>query len=264
MVDLPDVQNEKGNYIHPVNAGVTDIKRPIKLLVKDSEEQINTIAHITLTVDLPHTRRGVNMSRLPIAIEELDWDTDISTAVKNLLVSTLKKTKAESAEVTMGFTYFVDVPSPVTDHSGTLSVECMISGRQHRSNIGEPFRMELMVTTPVMTLCPCSKAISDNGAHNQRAQVQTRVFYLSDDIVWIEDLIAVAWNASSSRVFPIIKRPDEKWITEHAYANPKFVEDVSRDAATALEKMEDVMQYQIQVISEESIHEHSAISMVEG
>lgn len=263
-MDLPDIQNQKGDFGCEVDAGVTDIQRPVHLSIKGSDECMHTVAQVTLTVHLPHNKRGVNMSRLPIAINSVDWDQPISKSVGDILRESLRKTKSLSAEVALAFPYFLEMPSPVTDHSGVLSVDCMIGGRMHRSNIADPFRTELVVTTPVMTLCPCSKAISKNSAHNQRAKVQTKVYYLSDEIVWIEDLVQVATEAASSRVYPIVKREDEKWITEHAYNNPKFVEDVVRGAAYNVEQIEAVLSYEIQVISEESIHDHCAIANVQG
>lgn len=263
-MSLPDIQNQRGNFGYPLDAGVTDIRRPIQLLVKDSDETVGTVAQISLTVSLPHDRRGVNMSRLPLAINAVDWHKYVGEALSELLLLTIRKTKAPSAEAAIGFPYFVVQKSPITDHEGVLSVDCVIDGKRHQDNLSEPYPLELMVTTPVMTLCPCSKAISKNGAHNQRARVQIRVSYLSDELVWIEDLIQIAEKAASSGVYPIIKREDEKWITEHAYENPKFVEDVARNAAMYVDQIESVLSYEIQVISEESIHDHSAIAVVQG
>jgi len=262
--DLPDIQNQKGDFGRPVHAGVTRLNRPIKLLVKGSEEIQTTVAQITLTVNLPADRRGVNMSRLPLTLNKVNWTQHVAHTIGEILLGTLGATKSTSAEVSLAFPYFYEKESPATNHTGISHVECMIAGSKHREAVTQPYTTELMVHVPVMTLCPCSKEISDEGAHNQRATVQIRVFYQSNHMVWIEDLIRTAEEAASSPVYPIVKRPDEKAITEQAYNNPKFVEDVARGVADTLDEVDQILKYEVQVISEESIHQHDAIAIVEG
>lgn len=263
-MDLPDVQNRKGEYNHALQAGVTNLTRPIKLKVKGGGEQ-ETIAQITLTVHLPSDRKGVNMSRLPIALNGIHWDKYVGDNIGEILLDTLSATKSESAEVSLAFPYFIEKASPVTDHKGIMHVDCMIAGARQRTELHVPYTTELMVRVPVMTLCPCSKELSEKGgAHNQRALVEMTVFYRSDTLIWIEDLINVAEEAASSGIYPIIKRPDEKWITDHAYANPKFVEDVARGVANKIDNHGNIIAYEVQVSSEESIHQHNAIAIIRG
>jgi len=263
-MDLPDVQNREGEYNHALQAGVTNLTRPIKLKIQGGGTQ-KTIAQVTLTVHLPEDRKGVNMSRLPIALNGIEWDKHIGDNIGDILMDTLSATKAQSAEVSLAFPYFIEKESPVTDHKGTMNVDCMIAGSRQRTEIHSPYTTELMVRTPVMTLCPCSKEISEKGgAHNQRALVETRVFYRSDTIIWIEDLVEIAEGAASSGVYPIVKRPDEKHITDEAYENPKFVEDVARGVANKIDNHEKIVAYEVQVSSEESIHQHNALAIIRG
>lgn len=263
-MDLPDVQNRRGDFGHPLQAGVTNLVHPIKLKVKDTKEVVSTNAQITLTVHLPKDRRGVNMSRLPRVLNKVNWDKQANRVIGEVLTDSLGVTKADSAEVSMAFPYFFKKQSPVSDNEGLLHADCMIAGSRQRQDIHAPYITELMVQTSVMTLCPCSKEISDHGAHNQRATVELSVYYRSDTLIWIEDLISVAEEAASSGVYPIVKREDEKYITEQAYDNPKFVEDVARSAANALDSMDRIIAYEIQVSSDESIHQHNAIARIQG
>jgi len=264
MKTLPDVQNQSGEFIHDVSAGVTNLVRPVKLLSKSNNEPLSTIAEITLMVHLPKERKGVNMSRLPIAINGIDWNNYMSDNIGEILNRTIKATDSKSASVAMEFPFFYEKESPATNRKGMIHARCEIEATRYKDSLTELYPIRLGVSVPVMTCCPCSKEISTEGAHNQRAIVTIHVTYKSDNLVWIEDVVEIAEKSGSSAVYPIVKRPDEKAITEHAYNNPKFVEDVVRDCANLLEPMDSVVNYHVQVTSQESIHQHDAIAVVEG
>lgn len=257
---LPDIQNQKGDFKYRLKAGVSGLKIPI--LVKNQDDGlVQTIADIDMHVRLDRDTRGINMSRLPIIAAGMTSDHWVVDNLKAGLIDMLAIMESDAAEVVMKFPYFYEKMSPTTRHSGIAHADITFTGFMDKYE-GQ-FIFILTVKSPVMTLCPCSKEISENSAHNQRAEVEISVFY-GNKFVWIEDIIEIAEFSASSGVYPILKRPDEKYVTEFSYNKPRFVEDVARHAAELIEKRKEIQAYHVKVRSFESIHQHDATAEVSG
>ena len=259
-MNLPDVQNLKGNYNFPVKAGIKGIKMPIHVKTK-AGDLIRTIADVDMQVRLDRQLKGINMSRLPIILSEMQRNSWVLDNLRTLLSQTMDVMESDAAYVNMRFPYFYDKRSPVSHFVGTA--HCMSTFTGLMTSEQDSYRFVLGVDVPVMTLCPCSKEISRQSAHNQRATVSMQIVY-GTDFVWIEDLVAIAEESASTGLYPILKRVDEKFVTESSYAKPRFVEDVARIVANRLTLDGRVQQYHVVVTSEESIHQHDAVAEVEG
>lgn len=238
--------------------GVRGVKLP--LTVRDRVRgQQSTVASVDLAVDLPSTFAGTHMSRFVEALtawsETLDYD-----ALRNLLTDVRERLKALTAHVTVAFPFFVEKPAPVSGTVGPMHHECVLTGELVEGSNRPRFTLELAV--PVMTVCPCSKAICAEGAHSQRATVRMACRFTK--FLWLEELIDVAESAASSPVYSILKREDEKAVVERAFAHPAFVEDVVRHAADALSRDERITWFRVEVESHESIHNHNAFAAIEG
>ena len=166
----------------------------------------------------------------------------------------IKRLEAKSGELEFRFKYFIEKQSPVTALSSPMSYDCIFKGQIDNDG----YKFILGVEVPVTTLCPCSKEISDNGAHNQRAFIRVRVSYDEDKHIWIEDLVDMVESCASCPVYPLLKREDEKFVTEKAYSNPKFVEDVLRDVVVKLRQDKIITEFEVECEAFESIHNHSA------
>ena len=258
---LPDVQNQTGDYNFPVKAGVSNIKLPIKVRCKDEEALMTTVAEVSMAVRLPKQLKGINMSRLPIILSEMNTSGWVLDNLKSVLDTMMERMESDAAYIQMSFPYFYPKKAPVTEHVGMAHCACTFTALK----TCEPgsYRFVLGVQVPVMTLCPCSKEISRYSAHNQRATVAIQISY-GDEFVWIEDLVQVADSSASTGLYPILKRLDEKFVTEHSYNKPRFVEDLARIVAEKLTSDERVQKFHVFVCSEESIHQHDAIAEVEG
>lgn len=253
--DLPDVQNQIGDYHFPLNAGVTNMTAPI--LIQTAHGLQSTVAKVSMLVSLDRSLKGINMSRLPQILNRIK-DKWVVDTMKPVLEEMLEVMGSEEASVVYTFPYFYSKTAPVSLNTGLSHVDVNLKGRiDHR---GE-YKLTLSVIVPVMTLCPCSKEISESNAHNQRANVLVEVD-LGDEIIWIEELINMVEQSASSPLYPILKREDEKYVTEFAYANPRFVEDLVREVALKLDSDHRAKWYRIQVISEESIHQHNAVAEI--
>ncbi len=253
--NLPDVQNRRDSrHIFIDKVGISDLVYPIVVLDKMNKYQ-HTVGKINMYVDLPEDFRGTHMSRF---VEVLNVHRGKMT-VKNMekiLDDMRKHLNAKTAHLEVKFDYFVLRKAPVSKIESYTPYRAKFISKKDGD-----FDFILEVIVPVQTLCPCSKEISERGAHNQRAIADISV--RMKKIVWIEDLIDVAERASSSPLFTLLKREDEKYVTEHAYDNPKFVEDVVRDTALQLEKDSRVTWYRIKATSHESIHTHNAYACLE-
>jgi GTP cyclohydrolase I len=214
------------------------------------------VALVELGVDLPAEFKGTHMSRFVEALENFNEELSYRS-MKNLLEDIKKRLNAREAFLSFRFPYFIRKKAPVSDGSGLMPYECRLTGTLAKGKPG--FTLE--VTVPVMTVCPCSKAISDEGAHSQRAEVHIGVHMKG--FTWLEEFIEIAEAASSSPVYPVLKREDEKFVTEHAFANPFFVEDVARSVARRLETHPHISWYRVEVESMESIHGHNAFARIE-
>ncbi|MFO7597265.1 MAG: GTP cyclohydrolase FolE2, partial [Desulfocurvibacter africanus] len=205
---------------------------------------------------LPAAFKGTHMSRFVEALENWKEELDYHS-FKALLTDIRQRLSARKAYAVFRFPYFLKQASPKSGSPGWMSYECTLTGEM----AGETMVFTLAVDVPVMTVCPCSLAISDQGAHSQRAMV--RVMARFTGFLWLEDLIEIAEASASSPVYTLLKREDEKHVTESAFAKPTFVEDVVRGAAQRLDRHPQVNWYRVEVESFESIHAHSAFASIE-
>lgn len=247
---LVDIQASKDHRNIAIDrVGVRNVKYPIVVLDREHERQ-HTIGNFTLTVDLPHEFKGTHMSRFLEVLN--DNRSEVSVNVIPIILEGLReRLHAEKAHIDVSFPFFMRKKAPVTGKCGMMEYDCRFIAEK---NAVTDFVMEVIV--PVTTLCPCSKEISAYGAHNQRGYVTTRIRF--NEMVWLEEVIEIVEACGSAPLFPVLKRPDEKWVTEHAYDNPRFVEDMVREVALAFEKEKRITWYEIEVENHESIHAHNA------
>ncbi|MDR1045054.1 MAG: GTP cyclohydrolase FolE2 [Candidatus Adiutrix sp.] len=246
----PDTRNIKIDKV-----GVKDIRYPITVMDKAREAQ-RTVASVNMYVDLPHHYKGTHMSRF---IEVLSHHRDsISTQSIPVMLSDMKKRlNAATAHLELTFPYFIEKKAPVSGAVSLMEYTCSLFGSQD----GGELDLTVGVTVPITTLCPCSKEISSFGAHNQRGLVKAVVRY--SKFFWMEDLIRLVETSCSSEVFSLLKRSDEKYVTEAAYENPMFVEDVVREVAVRLLADDTFTWFSIAAENFESIHNHSAYAYIE-
>ncbi|WP_319466135.1 GTP cyclohydrolase FolE2 [uncultured Pseudodesulfovibrio sp.] len=253
---MEDVQKQQAAIAMPIDrVGVKGMRLPI--IVRDRESGIqHTIAEVSLSVDLPAEFKGTHMSRFVEALEHWSGDLDY-TSFRTLLDDVVVRLQAKSAHVRFVFPFFLRKLSPESGHSGLMDYTCRVDGWMKDGKL----TFTLGADVPVMTVCPCSKAISEEGAHSQRAKVRIRTQF--DGFLWLEDLIEIGEKAGSCQVYSLLKREDEKHVTEASFANPMFVEDVVREAANGLAEHPQVHWYRVEVESFESIHNHSAFAVIE-
>ncbi len=233
--------------------GIKDFKWPISVLDKQNKSQ-RTIANIDASVGLPHDIKGTHMSRFVEVIREIKSVSPKS--IEKTLDNMIERLDSKSAYMKINFDYFIKKASPVTEIESLTDIKCCYEASKE-----EKFKLLMGVSVPVITLCPCSKAISEFGAHNQRAIVY--ILVNMNSLVWIEEIVRIAEESASSPVYPLLKRKDEKYVTEQSYLNPRFVEDVAREVALRLEQNEKIDWYSVNVESIESIHNHSAFAYTE-
>ncbi|MDO5484271.1 MAG: GTP cyclohydrolase FolE2 [Desulfovibrionaceae bacterium] len=253
---MEDVQSHSPSVpMHIDRVGVRGLKLP--LLVRDRAHGTQqTVACVDLGVDLPSSFKGTHMSRFVEILE--GWEGEISyQAVRRLLESIKERLSARRAWAHFGFSYFVSKKAPASGRPGTVHYDCRLSGEL--DDKGQRFILGLDI--PVMTVCPCSKAISREGAHSQRAVVH--IDLRMKGFSWLEEFIEIAEASGSSAIYSLLKREDEKFITEQAFANPVFVEDVVRNVAQRLEAHRHVESFSVEVESMESIHHHNAFARIE-
>ena len=256
---MRDVQNYP-DYRHMDidKVGVKDIRHPVT--VKDKAEGVQkTVASINMYVNLPHQYKGTHMSRF---VEVLSEFTDTKSLDLHSFTGIMEEMKrrldAESAHLEMTFPYFIKKTAPVSGAAGLMEYTCTFKGSINGN--AQPDRI-VEVRAPITTLCPCSKEISSFGAHNQRGEIRVAVRYKA--FFWIEDLIALMESCGSCEVFSVLKRDDEKAVTEAAYQNPMFVEDVVREVALRLSADDNFTWFSVETENFESIHNHSAYAYIE-
>jgi GTP cyclohydrolase I len=252
---LHDVQSERDDREIPIEkVGVSNLTYPITVLDRADEKQ-QTVATIELSVTLPHTEKGTHMSRFIEVLEEHRGELTVRT-IPDVLGEIRKRLEAESAHIEIHFPYFLERRAPVSGIPALMDYQCSFAGQI----TGESIDFVLGVNVPVTSLCPCSKTISDYGAHNQRGylNIQTR----SDEIIWIEELIDVAQASASAPVYALLKRDDERHLTMQAYDNPVFVEDMVRNVAVKLRDDERISWFRVRADNHESIHNHNAFAQV--
>ncbi|MDU2065886.1 MAG: GTP cyclohydrolase FolE2 [Sporomusaceae bacterium] len=252
MKDVQNLTDTRGIAIQRV--GVSSVHLPFLIQAKDGSFQ-SVLAQITLTVSLPEQFKGTHMSRFIEILSEWSQKPISKREMNDILLDTLEKLQAKSAELLIRFKYFVKKKAPVSALESLLDYDCTFCGRlEHGQEMA--FTMELSV--PFTSLCPCSKEISRYGAHNQRGLMQVKIRQRQGYFTWIEDLAALMEAQGSSQVYPLLKREDEKFVTEKAYENPKFVEDVLRDLVLALRTLPEIEWFEVECENYESIHNHSA------
>jgi len=252
---MEDIQNHKDSRnIDIDHVGVKGIRYPITVLDKDMGEQ-QTVAEINMYVNLPRYYKGTHMSRFVEILNEHSRRISIRN-VTAILEEMKERLDAESAHMEIIFPYFIEKAAPVTGIKGLMEYKCAFKG-----SLNDGSDLVLMIYVPISTLCPCSKEISDFGAHNQRGEVRLQVRFKK--FVWIEDLIKLVELSASVDVYSILKREDEKYVTEKAYQNPMFVEDIVRDIAVKLKKDPNITWFAVESENFESIHNHNAYAYIE-
>jgi GTP cyclohydrolase IB len=253
---LPDTQNQSDARNIPIDkVGIKNLKYPITVKDRDNDIQ-HTVATVSMTVDLPKEFKGTHMSRfVEVLMDRKEIHID---SIYEILSEMQKQLKAKSAHIELEFPYFKEKKAPVSRKPSLMDYKI-----KFHAVMNEDKRDLIMtVQVPVKTLCPCSKNISKYGAHNQRGEVTVAVRFL--DSVWIEDIIGYVESSASSELFTLLKREDEKFVTEHAYENPVFVEDVVRNVVLKLKENKNILWYLVEAENFESIHNHNAYAMIES
>ena len=255
-IAIADVQSSADTRHLAINqVGIKAIRHPVRVADKDGGVQ-HTIATFNMYVGLPHNFKGTHMSRFVEILNSHEREISVES-FQSMLRDMVKRLEAESGHVEMTFPYFVNKAAPVSGVKSLIDYEVTFIGEVSR----DAYRFTMKVQVPVTSLCPCSKKISDYGAHNQRSHVT--ITACTNDHVWIEDLVRVAEENASCELYGLLKRPDEKYVTERAYDNPKFVEDMVRDVAMALNQDSRIDAYVVESENFESIHNHSAYALIE-
>lgn len=256
VTQIDDVQGSPDTRNIPINkVGIKDIRHPCRVRDRTGGEQ-HTVANFNMYVDLPHNFKGTHMSRFVQVLENHEREITVRS-FKEILAEMTELLEARSGHIEMSFPYFVSKKAPVSGVESLMDYAVTFLGER----VGDTTELTLEVKVPVTTLCPCSKKISDYGAHNQRSEVIVRA--RTRDFVWIEELIELVEAEASCELYGLLKRPDEKYVTERAYDNPKFVEDIVRDIAVALNRDERIAAYSVSSENFESIHNHSAYALIE-
>jgi GTP cyclohydrolase I len=253
---MKDIQSQPDFRKIPIDkVGIKNLRYPIT--VRDRRDGFqHTIAAINMFVDLPHDNKGTHMSRFVELLHLLR--PDVSLEKFSVILENMKKhLNAASAHLEMTFPYFIEKSAPVSTSPGLMDYTCSIRGSSDASG-----RVDLVseVVVPISSVCPCSMEISDNGAHNQRGEVKLCTRFKK--FIWMEDMIELVEGAASCDVFSVLKRVDEKSVTERAFANPKFVEDIVRDVAKKLNADDNITWFSVSAENFESIHNHSAYASI--
>jgi len=256
MKDIQNLKDHRGVEIQKV--GIKNFLIPLSIQRKNEENSI-VCADAKISVSLPAHYKGTHMSRFVEVLNDWKNKNLLGVDIEGCVQDVVEKLDAKSGYLKLSFKYFIDKKSPVTKISSPMCYDCSFEGiLDDYGDDNEEYKFILGVKVPVTTLCPCSKEISEYGAHNQRAVVSVKVSYDKDEHIWIEDLISMVEKNASCSLYSLLKREDEKFVTEHAYNNPKFVEDILRDVIVSLRNNEVVDSFEVECESIESIHNHSA------
>lgn len=260
---MEDVQNRPDCRQFPIDqVGVSDLRYPIVVLDRAQQRQ-QTVARLAMSVDLPQEFKGTHMSRFVEVLNTHRGEVTMRT-LPALLRELKTRLSAERARIEVTFPYFLERRAPVSGACGLMDYECTFTGELNGH--GDDFLLGVRV--PVTSLCPCSKEISDYGAHNQRGAVtiEVRSVRAADGIphfVWIEEIVELAERSASAPLYPLLKRPDERHVTMQAYDNPVFVEDIVRNVAVRLRDDARVGWFRVNAVNQESIHNHNAFARIE-
>ncbi len=254
--EIPDTQNTPDTrHIAIDKVGIKNIKHPVVVRDRSGREQ-HTIADFNMYVNLPEKYKGTHMSRFVEILNDHEYEITVKS-FKRMIEEMTERLNAESGDIEMTFPYFVNKKAPVSGVMSLMDYEVSFIGqiRDHKPQV------LVKVRVPVTSLCPCSKNIADYGAHNQRSHITACV--RMRDFMWIEEIIDIIEKLASCELYGLLKRPDEKYVTERAYDNPKFVEDIVRDVAVKFNEEERIAGYVVESENFESIHNHSAYAMLE-
>ena len=253
---MRDVQNQSDHRKIDINkVGVKNLHYPIVVLDKENRTQ-HTVATINMYASLDHHLKGAHMSRFLEVIGEYYVDVSMHNFL-DMLEKIRVNLSARGAYAEVTFPYFIEKVAPVSGQRSIMSYTCQYIGEV----VGDSRQLIVGIRVPVMTVCPCSRDISERGAHNQRGIVTVKL--LSKKFFWIEDIIVQVEQSASSELYTLMKREDEKYITERAYDNPKFVEDLVRDVTQRIEKTGGYPWFSVEAENFESIHNHSAYAYLE-
>jgi len=253
---MPDVQNfADTRQIAIDKVGIKAIRHPIKVADKTEGVQ-HTVASFNMYVYLPHHFKGTHMSRFIEILNSHEREISVEN-FEQMLRQMVLRLEAESGHVEMSFPYFINKTAPVSGVRSMIDYDVTFIGEVDK----DAYRQWIKIIVPVTSLCPCSKKISAYGAHNQRSHVTIKV--RTNSFVWIEEIVRFAEDNASCELWGLLKRPDEKYVTERAYDNPKFVEDLVRDVAAALNADARIDAYVVEAENFESIHNHSAYALIE-
>jgi len=254
--EIPDTQNIRDTrHIAIDQVGIKDIKHPIVVSDRSGGEQ-HTIANFNMYVSLPHNFKGTHMSRFVEVLNQHEHEITVES-FKRMITEMTERLDAKSGHIEMNFPYFVNKAAPVTGVESLMDYDVSFIGELNDQQTS----VLVKIVIPVTSLCPCSKSISDYGAHNQRSHITICV--RTTCFLWIEELIETVEKVASCELYGLLKRPDEKYVTERAYNNPKFVEDIVRDIAVQFNLDERISSYIVESENFESIHNHSAYARIE-
>lgn len=257
-VPLEDVQGQLDARAVAIDeVGISDLRYPVRVAGRDGAAQAS-VATVSATVDLAADVRGTHMSRFVEALADHLTIVEHRTCVA-LAEQLRARLNSSRASLTLEFPYFIERAAPVSSLPGVVDVEARLS-----VVAAESTEVRVGVRVPVTSLCPCSREISDYGAHNQRGYVEIDIACEPEEQVWFEDLIDIAESAGSAPIYSLLKRVDERHVTMTAYENPAFVEDIARDVVVALRKDRRVRDYVVRVTNQESIHNHNAVATIRG
>lgn len=258
-MDLPDIQQTIPKIQIALNrVGISNFKMPITITTKNATVH-PTIAVINCYIDLDKELKGINMSRLPQALHKFQDRTLNSEVIKDIAENIRVVSEAKICELSYAFDYFINKLSPVNKEPGLVNYPVIFTGIKSKNDY--TFKFNICITAT--SLCPCSKEISKYGAHNQKCYIDITCQRRSNSFIWLEDIVNIGESSASCEIFSVLKRPDEKWITEEAYQNPKFVEDIARDCYSQLIQNNNIEKFRVMVSSDESIHMHRAVAIIE-
>ena len=258
---MKDVQNTHDDRKMPIQkVGITDLRYPVVVLDHKNKSQ-HTIATVNMFVDLPHNYKGTHMSRFVEILNHYHGRISVQE-IESILKAMTDRFASQTAHLEIRFPYFVQKSAPVSGATSLMDYECAFHATLDIGSKTAHCDLALEVNVPVTTLCPCSRDISDHGAHNQRSIITIRV--KSTELVWLENLIEIAESEASAPLYTLLKREDEKHVTEQAYRNPRFAEDIVRAIALQLKADTRISWYQIETKNMESIHNHNAYAQVTG
>ena len=254
---IPDVQGSADSRQLPIDkVGIKSIRHPVRVLDKSGGVQ-HTIANFNMYVGLPHNFKGTHMSRFVEILNAGEREFSVEN-FEATLREMVERLEAETGHVEMTFPYFINKAAPISGVRSLMDYEVTFTGEILPGNT---YRQTLKVVVAATSLCPCSKKISERGAHNQRSHIT--ITAQTNDFVWIEEIVQMVEEQASCELYGLLKRPDEKYVTERAYDNPKFVDDIVRDVAAVMNGEPRIDAYVVEAENFESIHNHSAYALIE-